>query len=238
MAAMASTTAWCWRGWGSSTRAVAAVLIQWTCRRSTARRLRSLSAQRSWTPTTTGFWFDLDEAYVPKEVVREYARIACLCRLRKESAPDGPLLRDVFLHHPPAYAEARRLTLRMLLDIAVQTDGHAVDEDAFRRLLFFGATGDGATFAPRTDLDHTAAKWRLYQAREYYVFALTGIWCHLCDWGLEENGDLRPVSLDAVTAHVEESLATSTSLPGVSSTRCRRLGATSPFESCSTSGRA
>jgi hypothetical protein len=173
-------------------------------------------------------WFVLDEAYVPKEVVREYARIACLCRLRKESAPDGPLLRDVFLHHPPAYAEARRLTLRMLLDIAVQTDGHAVDEDAFRRLLFFGATGDGATFAPRTDLDHTAAKWRLYQAREYYVFALTGIWCHLCDWGLEENGDLRPVSLDAVTAHVEESLDFD-ELAGRLSVAPPRLGATSPF---------
>lgn len=151
-------------------------------------------------------WFDLDAAQVPKDVVREYARISCLCRLRKDSAPDGPPLRDAFLHNPPAHAEARRLTLRMLLDIAQQTNGHGIDSDAFRRLVFFGATGDGATFAPREALEHTTEKWRLYQAREYYAFALTGIWCHLCDWGLSEKGDVRPVPLDAVATHVDESL--------------------------------
>jgi hypothetical protein len=150
--------------------------------------------------------FDLDEHSVPIERVREYAHAACLCQLRASDAEDGSLLRDSFLSEPPETAPARRATLRMLLDIADQTDGRPVDQDAFRQLIFYGTASNGARYQPRDDVAETHARWRLYQAREHYSFALTGMFVELCDWGLRGNGDLRPLSLDAVAEHVASSL--------------------------------
>jgi hypothetical protein len=94
----------------------------------------------------------------------------------------------------------------MLLDIADQTDGHPVDQPAFRQLLFFGTASNGASYQPREDLADTHARWRLYQAREYYAFALTGMFVHLCDWGIDNGGDLRPLSLDALAEHIQAGL--------------------------------
>lgn len=147
-------------------------------------------------------WFDEDEALVPGDVVREYGREACLCRLRDVAAPDGPALRDAFLHEPAEHAEARRLTLRFLLELAHQTVGIPIGQDEFRRLAYFRSLGD-ATFEPRAEIERTADEWRLYQAREYHAFVLTGIFGHLVDWGLAEAGDLRPVPLARVREHVE-----------------------------------
>ncbi len=150
--------------------------------------------------------FDPDETAVPIERVREYARAACLCRLRAAEAEDGPMLRDLFLSEPTETAPARRATFRMLLDIANQTDGHALDQAAFRQLVFFGTASNGARCQVREDLADTHARWRLYQAREYYAFALTGMFVDLCDWGIDNDGDLRPLSLDALAEHVATGL--------------------------------
>ena len=46
----------------------------------------------------------------------------------------------------------------------------------------------------------------LYQAREYYSFALNGLWCHLCDWGISHGGDARPLPLAEFEHHLEEAL--------------------------------
>src|SRR4051794_11344923 len=73
--------------------------------------------------------FGVDGGLVPREVIAEYARSACLCQLRTESAPDGPLLRRHFLNVPEEAAAARRLTFRMLLELAAQTDGYVIDQD-------------------------------------------------------------------------------------------------------------
>lgn len=150
--------------------------------------------------------FDLDEAAVPIERVREYARAACLCQLRTPGAEDGPMLRELFLREPEQTAADRLATLRMFLDIADQTDGNPVDQDAFRQLIFFGAASNGSRYRPREDVSDTHHRWRLYQAREHYTFALTGMFVELCEWGLREAGDLRPLSLDAVANHLASSL--------------------------------
>ena len=150
--------------------------------------------------------FDQDQAVVTIERVREYARAACLCRLRAPDATDGPILRDLFLEEPRETAPDRRATMRMLLDIADRTDGQPVDQGAFRQLVFFGTASNGSRYEPRGDLADTHTRWRLYQAREYYAFALTGMFVNLCDWGIEQGGDLRPLSLDAVADQVSAGL--------------------------------
>lgn len=163
-------------------------------------------------------YFDKDATQVPIEIIREYIRQACLCQLQVLNAPDRSLLLNVFLHGG-AQPEARRATFRMLLDIAVQTQGYAIDEDALRQLLYFQATASGATYDPQDAVMNTYRQWRLYQAREYYAFALNALWYYLCHWGLAQGGDVRPIPLTHFWIQLEtaldfDSLAAWLNLPG------------------------
>jgi hypothetical protein len=154
-------------------------------------------------------YFDDPAKPVPSEVAVEYLRAACLCQLQTEAAPDRALLRDVFLHYGagPDDAATRRATLRFFLDLAAQTDGTPLDEDTFRQLIYFRAEMGGATYKPRHGIEHAARRWRLYQAREYYAYALNRLWQHLCSWGLDVSiGGSRPVPLSDVWAYVESAL--------------------------------
>jgi hypothetical protein len=143
---------------------------------------------------------------VPYEVVRDYIRRACLCQLQTKAAPDRELLRDVFLH-AGAKDATRRATLRFLLDLAHQSDGTPLDEDAFRQLIYFRAHPDGATYSPRVGIERTARRWRLYQAREYYSYALNRLWAYLCAWGLDASvGGSRAVPMATLWEHAEAAL--------------------------------
>lgn len=73
-------------------------------------------------------------------------------------------------------------------------------------MLYFGATRDGRAYNPNTQLVDIAARWRLYQAREYYAYALNALWCGLCDWGLAGHGDARPLPLSDFFRDVDAAL--------------------------------
>jgi hypothetical protein len=145
---------------------------------------------------------------VPYEAVRDYIRRACLCQLQTAAAPDRELLRDVFLHAGAEdAATTRRATLRFLLDLAHQSDGTRLDENDFRQLIYFRAHPDGATYRPQGGIERTARRWRLYQAREYYSYALNRLWAYLCAWGLDASvGGSRPVPLATLWEHTEAAL--------------------------------
>lgn len=153
-------------------------------------------------------YFAHPERDVPIDVIREYIHAACLCQLQRPDAPDRALLLDIFLHGgEPQAAAARRATLRLFLDIAAQTEGVSIHQDVFRQLVFYGATLDGATYEPDTAEADAYRRWRLYQAREYYAFALNGLWTYLCDWGISTHGDLRPIPIDTFWQHLETLLS-------------------------------
>lgn len=153
-------------------------------------------------------YFDSPERPVPIDVVREYIRAACLCQLQRGDAPDRALLLHIFLRGGErTAAAARRDTLRMFLDIAAQTNGKEVDQDQFRQLLYFQASNGGSVYQPAESVVATHRRWRLYQAREYYAFALNGLWLYLCAWGIAEHGDLRPIPIDAFWRHLNELLS-------------------------------
>jgi len=165
-------------------------------------------------------YFDWDAAQVPINVIREYIRQACLCQLQIPDAPDRPLLLDTFLHGGTKQAaEARRATFRLFLDIATQTQGYAIDDDSFRQLLYFQAADNGATYRLQDANVDAYRRWRLYQAREYYAFALNALWYYLCDWGLAQGGDIRPIPTARFWQHLEtaldfDGLAARLSIPG------------------------
>jgi hypothetical protein len=152
-------------------------------------------------------YFDQDTAEVPLEVIHEYIDRACLCQLQHTETPDRPLLVDAFLHGgSPEGAAARRATFRLLLDVAWQTEGHAIGEDTFRQLLYFQSAEGGITYQPDENVGLTYRRWRQYQAREYYSFALNAMWNYLCHWGLSHQGDIRPVPLTDFWDHLEQAL--------------------------------
>lgn len=152
-------------------------------------------------------YFEHPEAAVPRGVLVEYARAACLCQLHKEESPDREPLRRAYLEGGWADgALARTQSLRLFLDLTQQTDGIAVDWLGFRQLLYYGESDAGATFMPQEDLLDWARRWRWFQAREYYVWALESLWVYLCEWGLNVGGDGAPVSMAAIWDHLAEAL--------------------------------
>ena len=61
--------------------------------------------------------------------------------------------------------------------------------------------------ARASGIERTARRWRLYQAREYYAYALNRLWAYLCAWGLEASvGGSRPVPLANLWEHAEAAL--------------------------------
>jgi hypothetical protein len=149
-------------------------------------------------------YFDGAHRDIPLEVIREYIHCACLCQLKKDQAPDRPFLMQTFLQHGfPSQARARRETFRLFLDLANQTQANELNEGIFRALMYFGETDFGHRYAPVEAVRETHMRWRLYQAREYYAFALNTLWKALCAWGLDHNGIYRPLALQTFWEHVE-----------------------------------
>jgi hypothetical protein len=150
-------------------------------------------------------FFDDDDAEVPTEVILEYIRVACLCQLQTRSAPDRPILQDVFLHAGQlGEPDARRATMRMFLDIADQTSGHPLTEDRFRQLVYFRSDLLGASWAPNAPNVHMARRWRLYQAREYYAYALNRLWEYLSEWGsVQVHASGASVAIEKVWEHFD-----------------------------------
>lgn len=152
-------------------------------------------------------YFDTAHSKISVEVIKEYIQNACLCQLKTSNAPDRDIALDVFLHFGrDDEPEARRETFRMFLDIANQTVKKGVSEDEFRQLLYFRETDNGHHYSPSADVHETYLRWRLYQAREYYAFALNGLWYYLCEWGVDMGGDYQPLHINEFWNHLEKAL--------------------------------
>jgi len=162
-------------------------------------------------------YFDAEE--VPASVVEEFGNAACLCRLRSGSS-DRKQLVDMFLHGGPGEAaNARRTTLRMMLELAAQTDGVGLRQDDFRRLIMYGSSYDEetdeetATFEPPSYLHSTARRWRLSQLRELFNWSLNGMWSCVTEWGLARDGDIFAVPTKSLEQELRR--VTFSGLPGL-----------------------
>ena len=155
-------------------------------------------------------WINLHDEAVPREVIAEYGQRACFCRLRESAASDRPLLVDAFLHMGnPVEAAARRQTLRFMCELSAQSAAAPVDQESFRRLIYFGTDhghddSDGPTFVPTDATLRTARRWRLYQARDYFSASINEMWRRLIYWGLEREGDRVPVRMAEVSASLDD----------------------------------
>lgn len=144
-------------------------------------------------------YFDTDEP-VPAEAVLEYGTAACLCQL--PTGPERGMLVDAFCHGgDPIAAEARRASLRFICDVADQTS-ESVSQSDFRRIVYFRAT-DECTYTPASESSATSRRWRLYQLREYFNYALNRLLQRTIAWGLANEGDIIPLPLDKVISQAD-----------------------------------
>lgn len=152
-------------------------------------------------------YFEHDEIDIPIDVIRAYMAKACLCQLQHPATFDRPLMLDIFLHAGDNQAAtARRSTFLLFLDIAKKTQGYTLTQEFFRQLIYFKSAENGVTYNPKESIVDTYKRWRLYQAREYYAFALNAMWDYFCYWGLINHGDVRPLHITSFWNHLDEAL--------------------------------
>ncbi len=147
------------------------------------------------------------EAPISRDVLVDFARRGCLCQLRVADEHDLPLLQDMFTHAgSPGEGLARRQTLRLLLDLATTAQEVGITRDAFRQLIYFHNV-DAEIYHPRQDLVGVARRWRLYQAREYFAFALNRLLGWLVRRGLLVSDDgLAAIPLSRIWEMVDDAL--------------------------------
>lgn len=164
--------------------------------RAVAERFRSAIADTDYYRE----YLDSDEL-VPAGAVLEYGTAACLCQL--PTGPERGLLVDAFCHGgDPIAAEARRASLRFICDVADQTRAESVSQGDFRRIIYF-RSDEGSSYTPSSGVETTARRWRLYQLREYFNFALNRLLQRTIAWGLAHEGDIVPIPLGEVIAQAD-----------------------------------
>lgn len=169
--------------------------------------------------SSTKYWkkyFDAEQ--IPSNVVREYADAACLCRMQ-ENTPDRAPAANLFLHGgASSQAQARRASLRMMLEIAHQTSATPIWQEDFRRLLLYQQTPSEndesiVRFDPPEHLMSVTRRWRLSQLREMFNYSLNGMWALLVEWGINEGGDYAPIPMSRIGGIA--SSAVFTGIPGL-----------------------
>lgn len=134
------------------------------------------------------------EGTIPLAVVKELAQASCFCRLA-EGGTERDLLVDVLLGRRQEPHQAhwnRAATVRLFLDLAQATEDVSLDEERFRRLLYWGSDDEGGTWRPSARVEPAWHRWWLVRHRELLVGALNALFVHFVRWGLGCGGALHP----------------------------------------------
>jgi hypothetical protein len=89
-------------------------------------------------------------------------------------------------------------SLGVILDMVNQTLCPLTD-DVFRRMVAFGLCADSDAYRPSEPLQPFVAHWRMFQLREYFVYALYALWAYFLYW-LRLEG---PQTFEAFHAHLD-----------------------------------
>ena len=153
--------------------------------------------------------YDYDTAKtIPYHILLEYGEKCYLSALAK--SPDGPEIVEILFgfdaestfHGPestlPIYGNMGG-TLGMMLDIFDQAT-HPFDDRIFRDCIFYGGCPDFTDYMPSKQFEAVLSHWRMFQLREYYVYALYELWIIFLNV-LRERG---PFSFDTFRKYIDE----------------------------------
>jgi len=162
----------------------------------------------------------LDNDDIPVKIVEEYGEACNLWGLKDDSDERSSLV-YLFLHGgSETMAASRRKTLQMMLEISIQTNGAALNQDIFRQLVIYHSAVDKnqrviAHYRPTSELAEISRRWRIAQLREIFNWSLNGMWRWICLWGANSGGDFGPVSYSGLEASIKK--LNLRSLDGISS---------------------
>ena len=126
---------------------------------------------------------------IPRDVLIEYARKACLCRLA-EFPDERRIIREVLLigsiGQPVADVERRREAFAYLLWLAEQDERVVRHDGAFRDRIW--EVHERGLTATSQSLRMTGARWAALTAKEFAQEGISSIWARVCQIGLAASG--------------------------------------------------
>jgi hypothetical protein len=119
----------------------------------------------------------LDATRLRKADIDGFAQYGCLCQLSNHDEERRRLI-DAFFRFdtPDVYAVKRLASLCFFLDIVAQSNEMPLNQDAFRSVLYFWSFGDHHPYIPDGNFLSAAQRWRVFQLRQYFVFAAESFW--------------------------------------------------------------
>ncbi len=117
------------------------------------------------------------QAWVSKADIEDFATQGCLCQLGRHDAERRRLIDLFFRFDVPDLNSVKRLaSLCFFFDVIEQSEGQPLDENAFRRVLYYWSYGDHHAYLPAGNLLSPAQRWRVFQLRQYFVFTVESFW--------------------------------------------------------------
>lgn len=119
----------------------------------------------------------LDANQLRRTDIEDFAQKGCLCLLNSNDIERRNLVDTLFrFDTADVYAVKRLATLSFFLDIIAQSEGLPLSQNDFRATLYFSSYGKSHAYKPEGNLLEPAQRWRAFQLRQYFVFAVESFW--------------------------------------------------------------
>jgi hypothetical protein len=126
---------------------------------------------------------------IPRDVLAEYANVACICRLAKwpdEQVALRTALLEPSANEPTLDVTRRRESFAFLLWLAGQDERVVRDDTVFRERIW--DAHEHGLGGQRASLLATNARWAALIAKECYQEGVSTIWARVCETGLGAPG--------------------------------------------------
>lgn len=118
-----------------------------------------------------------DATRVTRDLIEDFAEVGCLCRLSRFPEEREALVNAFFRFDVnDTYAVKRLASLCFFLDVIDQARGAPLDIASMRAVIYFWSYGTDHAYAPDGNVLSPAKRWRVFQLRQYYVFAIESLW--------------------------------------------------------------
>jgi hypothetical protein len=112
-----------------------------------------------------------------RSLVEDFADAGCLCRLPCFPEERKALVDAFFRFDVNDWNAVKRLaSLSFFLDVVDQSQGAPLDLTSMRATTYFWSYGADHPYVPERNLLSPAKRWRTFQLRQYFVYALECLW--------------------------------------------------------------
>lgn len=119
----------------------------------------------------------LQATQLSREDIVDFAQTGCICRIGDNELERQRLVKAFFrFDTPDAFAVKRLASLCFFLDVIEQSQGLPLKETDFRTVLYFWSYTAQHAYLPKGNCIEPAQRWRIFQLRQVFVFAVEAFW--------------------------------------------------------------